>query len=105
MASTFRLKRKLFAAGYAVGNYKPQGNLSFAGAAPKPQINVPLHPQNQPTQGAMNVFNAGQRTVGIKQGAMNTWNRMGKMGKAGTVAAGLGGAYLIGKGLFGGKKR
>ena len=36
---------------------------------------------------------------------MNTWNRMGKMGKAGTIAAGATGAYLLGKGLFGGKKK
>lgn len=49
-------------------------------------------------------FQRGQASVGIKQGAMNTWNRMGKMGKAGTVAAAVGGTYLLGKGLFGGRK-
>lgn len=46
-----------------------------------------------------------QPFVGIKQGAINTWNRMGKAGKAGTIAAGLGGVYLMGKGLFGNKKK
>lgn len=49
-------------------------------------------------------FGAGQASVGLKQGALNTWNRMGKVGKAGTIAAGLGATYLMGKGLFGGKK-
>lgn len=49
-------------------------------------------------------YKVGQASVGIKQGALNTWNRMGKAGKAGTIAAGLGGAYLMGKGLFGKKK-
>lgn len=50
-------------------------------------------------------FQMGQSSVGIKQGAMNTWNRMGKAGKAGTVAAGVGGLYLMGKGLLGRKKK
>lgn len=53
---------------------------------------------------AKSAFSRGQASVGIKQGALNTWNRMGKMGKAGTIAAGATGAYLLGKGLFGGNK-
>lgn len=47
----------------------------------------------------------GRNSVGIKQGALNTWNRMGKMGKAGTLAAGAVGVGLMAKGLFGGKKK
>ena len=48
---------------------------------------------------------AGRNSVGIKQAAMNSWNRMGKMGKAGTLAAGAVGVGLMAKGLFGGKKK
>lgn len=62
-------------------------------------------PRMSTQQVAQSSFNRGQASVGIKQGAMNTWNRMGKMGKAGTIAAGATGAYLLGKGLFGGKKK
>ena len=53
---------------------------------------------------AKSAFSRGQASVGIKQGALNTWNRMGKMGKAGTIAAAATGAYILGKGLFGGNK-
>lgn len=53
---------------------------------------------------AQSSYNRGQASVGLKQGALNTWNRMGRAGKIGTVAAGLGATYLMGKGLFGGKK-
>lgn len=49
-------------------------------------------------------FKAGQSSVGFKQGAMNSWNKMGKMGKAGVIGAGVVGAGLMAKGLFGGKK-
>jgi hypothetical protein len=41
-------------------------------------------------------------SVGIKQGALNTWNKMGKMGKAGVIGAGLLGTGLMAKGLLGG---
>lgn len=47
----------------------------------------------------------GAASVGIKQGALNSWNRMGTMGKVGTVGALAGGALLAGKALFGGKKK
>ena len=50
-------------------------------------------------------FNAGKTSVGIKQGAINTWNRMGKVGKAGTIAGGAVAAGLMAKGLFGGRKK
>lgn len=50
-------------------------------------------------------FARGQASVGIKQGAINTWNRMGKLGKAGTIAAGVAATGLMAKGLFGGKKK
>lgn len=46
---------------------------------------------------------AGMNSVGLKQGALNTWNKMGKMGKAGVIggagAALLGTGYLAMKGL------
>lgn len=47
----------------------------------------------------------GIKSVGIKQGMMNTWNNAGKMGKAGMVGAGVAGTALLAKGLFGGKKQ
>lgn len=50
-------------------------------------------------------FRRGQNSVGIKQGAINTWNRMGKVGKAGTIIGGTVAAGLMAKGLFGGKKK
>ena len=49
-------------------------------------------------------FLKGQNSVGIKQGAINTWNKMGTMGKVGTVGAGLLATGLVAKGLFGGSK-
>ena len=45
---------------------------------------------------------AGMNSVGLKQGALNTWNKMGKMGKAGVIGAGVLGAGLMAKGLMGG---
>lgn len=50
-------------------------------------------------------FQMGQKSVGIRQGAINTWNRMGTMGKAGTIAGGAVAAGLMAKGLFGRKKK
>lgn len=50
-------------------------------------------------------FEMGQKSVGIKQGMRNTWNNMGTLSKAGTIAAGVTAAGLMARGLFGGKKR
>ena len=50
-------------------------------------------------------FQMGQKSVGVKQGMINTWNRMGKVGKAGTIAGGAVAAGLMAKGLFGGRKK
>ena len=47
----------------------------------------------------------GIKSVGLKQGMMNTWNKAGKMGKAGMVGAGIAGTALLAKGLLGGKKQ
>lgn len=47
----------------------------------------------------------GIKSVGLKQGMMNTWNNAGKMGKAGMVGAGVAGTALLAKGLFGGNKQ
>lgn len=47
----------------------------------------------------------GIKSVGLKQGMMNTWNNAGKMGKAGMVGAGVAGTALLAKGLFGGKRQ
>lgn len=49
-------------------------------------------------------FKAGQNSVGIKQGAVNTWKNMGKMGRIGTVVGGAALAGLAAKGLMGNKK-
>ena len=56
-------------------------------------------------QASKNAFKRGQSSTGIGRGAMNTWNKMGTMGKIGTAAGLAGGAYLIGKGLFGRRKK
>lgn len=34
-------------------------------------------------------FAKGQSSVGVRQGMRNTWNRMGRAGKIGTIAGGL----------------
>lgn len=47
----------------------------------------------------------GIKSVGLKQGMMNTWNNAGKMGKAGMVGAGIAGTALLAKGLLGSKKQ
>lgn len=47
----------------------------------------------------------GAKSVGIKQGMINTWNNAGRMGKAGMVGAGVAGTALLAKGLFGGNKQ
>lgn len=47
----------------------------------------------------------GIKSVGLKQGMMNTWNKAGNMGKAGMVGAGIAGTALLAKGLLGGKKQ
>lgn len=47
----------------------------------------------------------GAKSVGLKQGMMNTWNNAGKMGKAGMVGAGVAGTALLAKGLFGGNRQ
>lgn len=54
---------------------------------------------------AQSSYRRGQASVsGLKQGALNIWRNMKPVGKAGTIVAGLGATYLMGKGLFGGKK-
>lgn len=68
-------------------------------STPKPNLTPTPTPKPNPTPTGKQPF------VGIKQGAMNTWNRMGKAGKIGTVAAAAGGLYFIGKGLLGNKKK
>ena len=121
--SIFRLKRKCFGRGFNKGTYDAMMNAAnnattldakrqfdayskkYANdiaelnksrqlAAPVPKTNPitnPVTPNSTPKPG----------NVGGLKGA---WNRMGKMGKAGTIAAGATGAYLLGKGLFGGNK-
>ena len=69
-----------------------------AGPAPTtPKAPAPYMPNYNPNAGAKerttamlnNSFQAGQNSVGLKQGAMNTWNNMSTAGKIGTgVAAG-----------------
>lgn len=51
-----------------------------------------------------NAVNSAVKGVGIKQGAMNTWKGLGKMGKAGVIGGAALGAGLLAKGVFGGKK-
>lgn len=51
-------------------------------------------------------FNAGAKSVGIRGGIVNTFNKAGTMGKAGMVTAAAGATYLMGKGLgLWGKKK
>ena len=57
------------------------------------------------TNAVKGTFNAGQKSVGVMGGMKNTWNRMGTMGKAGTVAAAGLTAGLALKGLMSGRKK
>ena len=57
------------------------------------------------TNAVQGTFNAGQKSVGVVGGMKNTWNRMGTMGKAGTVAAAGLTAGLALKGLMSGRKK
>lgn len=43
--------------------------------------------------------------VGIKQGLKNSWSRMGTLGKAGVIGAGVAATGLMAKGLLSGKKK
>lgn len=45
--------------------------------------------------GKISGFKQGQQSVGLKQGAINTWNNMGTVGKVATGAALVGGAALL----------
>lgn len=117
--ATYTLKQKVF--GGPIGwapkgvdtsklTYAGRSNLSVTpGSSPKLPA-APIHPQNIPSNGAMNVFNSGKRvgqsSVGVLGGLKNTWNRAGIGGKAGMGAAAVGGTYLLGKGLglWGNKK-
>ena len=47
-------------------------------------------------QGQKAGFQQGQQSVGFKQGAINTWNNMGTVGKIATGTALVGGALAIG---------
>lgn len=116
------IKRKLFGGGFNINTYNgivqnanstPDGQRILEGYQKKyaKEINdyksktaLSVVPKPSSTPKPNPTPTGKQPFVGIKQGALNTWNRMGKAGKAGTIAAGLGGAYLMGKGLFGGKK-
>lgn len=121
--SIFRLKRKNFAlladgsgrsisdfkadykkAGGANGSAITNANNKIAKDTATRSAQRARNIANPGAAAAKSAFSRGQASVGIKQGALNTWNRMGKMGKAGTIAAGATGAYLLGKGLFGGNK-
>ena len=88
------------AAGSAIANTNKNIATSTANQAAQRAKNI----ANPRAAAAKAGFARGQASVGIKQGAMNTWNRMGKVGKAGTVAGIAAGTYMLGKGIFGGKK-
>lgn len=86
-----------------INDYKSKTALSVV---PKPSStpttpSLPSLPSSKPNS----TPTGKQPFVGIKQGAINTWNRMGKAGKIGTVAAAAGGLYFMGKGLLGNKKK
>lgn len=56
--------------------------------------------QQQSRQLAMSKgYNKGLSNAGIGRGTVNTWGRMGTVGKVGTAAAVVGTGYLAGKGL------
>lgn len=120
------IKRKLFGGGFNINTYNgmvqnanstPDGQRILEGYQKKyakeisdykskTALSVVPKPSSSPTTTSISTPKPNstptgkQPFVGIKQGALNTWNRMGKAGKAGTIAAGLGGVYLMGKGLF-----
>lgn len=89
------------AAGSAISNT----NKNIANEAAKNATRRARNIANPAAAAAKAGFERGQKSVGIKQGAINTWNRMGKAGKFGTLAAGTLVAGTMAKGLFGGKKK
>ena len=50
-------------------------------------------------------FNKGQNSVGVLQGMKNSWGRMGTLGKAGVIGAGVAATGLMAKGLLSGSKK
>lgn len=128
MASTFRLKRKMFGGGFNADTYRgmlsnvnstPDGQKVLNAYSKKYANEVANYRQNTavatvskpattavsatPKPATITTPNSGN-TGGIMSKMKGQWNKMGKMGKAGTVAAAAGATYLLGKGLFGGKK-
>lgn len=124
------IKRKLFGGGFNINTYN--GMVQNANSTPDGQrilegyqkkyakeisdykskiaLSVVPKPSSSPTTTTSistpkpNSTPTGKQPfVGIKQGALNTWNRMGKAGKIGTATAAAGGLYFMGKGLFGNK--
>ena len=62
--------------------------------------------QNQAfTKGQQSGFQQGQQSVGLKQGAMNTWNNMSTAGKIGVGAAAIGGTALIASSIINNKRK
>lgn len=58
------------------------------------------------TQGYNKGVQAGKNMATVNKTVLkNTWNKMGRGGKIGTVVAGTAAAGLMAKGLFGGKKK
>ena len=121
------IKRKLFGGGFNINTYNgmvqnanstPDGQRILEGYQKKyakeisdykskTALSVVPKPSSSPTTTTSistpkpNSTPTGKQPfVGIKQGALNTWNRMGKAGKIGTATAAAGGLYFMGKGLF-----
>ena len=57
------------------------------------------------TRSTNNAFQQGQQSVGLKQGAMNTWNNMSTTGKVATGAAALGTTALIAGSIIKNKRK
>ena len=90
------LRQKAYAAGTGPAplNLGDPSKLKVIGVAPATATQAPYRPMNDPEKMKMDSimnksYKAGQNSVGLKQGAMNTWNNMSKGQKIGAgVAAG-----------------
>ena len=129
MASTFRLKRKIYSSGFDSGTYNAMINAAATNATPDAQrmldgytkryasdianyknstalvSTTPKTNIQTPTTPKTNLRSYregwvnGTRNTGVMQGMKNTWGRMGNMSKVGTVGTAAVGGYFLGKGL------
>ena len=109
MATTYRLKRKIFADFKNMSTEKLEkiatqnagaGNTLVAGAKQELSSRTPALATPKPTPKP----NVPTTKPGMMSVMRTKWNGMSRMGKAGVIGAGVVGAGLLAKGLMGNKK-